>query len=82
MVRTQVQLTEEQVAAVKRMAAAEGVSMAEVIRQCVEERIRTSRRPSDAEIRRRALELIGIVRDGPTDMARNHDKYAAESYES
>jgi len=38
MVRTQVQLTEEQAAAVRRMAADEGVSMAEVIRQAVEAR--------------------------------------------
>ena len=82
MVRTQVQLTEEQAEAVKRLAADEGVSVAEIIRQSVEARIRQSWRPSDAELRQRARALIGIIKDGPTDMARNHDEYALEAYES
>jgi hypothetical protein len=79
MVRTQVQLTEEQAAAVKRIAAREGISMAEVIRQAVEAQIRADGRPSEAELRRRALGLIGIVKNGPTDMAANHDAYFVES---
>jgi len=40
MVRTQVQLTEEQAKKVKKIAASRGVSMAEVIRDAVEMAIR------------------------------------------
>ncbi|MBM3499652.1 MAG: ribbon-helix-helix protein, CopG family [Armatimonadetes bacterium] len=79
MVRTQVQLTEEQAAAVRRLAHAEGVSMAEVIRQCVDQRLRANMPTSEAEIRRRALEIIGMVKDGPGDLSVNHDAYFAEA---
>ncbi len=79
MVRTQVQLTEEQAAAVRRMAADEGVSMAEVIRQAVEARMRAACRPTDAEIRRRALEVIGCLKGGPGDLSVNHDAYFVEA---
>jgi hypothetical protein len=81
MVRTQVQLTEEQAVAVKQMAEEDGVSVAEVIRRSVEDRMRRRRRPSRAELWARARRAVGIIKDGPPDLARNHDKYLAEAYE-
>jgi hypothetical protein len=82
MVRTQVQLTQEQAAAVKEMAEEDGVSMAEVIRRSVEDRIRQRHRPSRAELWERARKAAGMIKGGPPDLARNHDKYLAEAYES
>ena len=80
MVRTQVQLTEEQARAVRRMAAQEGVSVAEIIRQSIEARVRASGTPSQEEVRRRALEVAGTLRGGPEDLSARHDDYLAEAY--
>lgn len=77
MVRTQIQLSEEQSEDVKRFAAEDGVSMAEFIRNAVDE-AREKRR--QRELRKRALEFAGCFRSGIPDLAQNHDKYAAEAY--
>jgi len=82
MVRTQVQLTEGQSEAVKRLSVAAKVSVAEIVRRSVDAYVRTNGRPPDDDRWRRALEAVGIVKDGPTDMARRHDDYALESYRS
>jgi hypothetical protein len=77
MLRTQIQLTEDQARALKALAAQKGVSMPELIRQAVERIIDES---DDRERRRRALELLGKYRDPATDVARNHDRYLDEIY--
>lgn len=81
MVRTQVQLTNEQVQELKRMAADRGVSMAEIIRQSIDAFMRTPGLPSQAELRRRALLAAGSLRGGPSDLAKRHDEYLVEAYE-
>ena len=81
MVRTQIQLTEEQAQALKRVARREKVSMAEIIRRSVNSFITSAEAgPSDEERRRRALSLIGCATGGPRDMSVNHDRYLAEIY--
>ena len=77
MVRTQIQLTEEQARALKALAAHRGVSMAEVIRQAVEQIIEQSERQ---ERMRRALSVMGRFRSGYTDISVEHDKYLDEDY--
>jgi len=81
MVRTQVQLTEEQAQAVKRMAAERGVSMAEIIRTGIETLVQAQGKPTKEELRRRTLLAIGIAHSGLGDLASNHDEYLAEAYE-
>jgi hypothetical protein len=81
MVRTQVQLTDEQSRAVKRLAAERGVSIAEIIRESVDAFVRARGAPTREEILQRTLTAIGALRGGPRDLARNHDKYAAEAFE-
>jgi 16S rRNA U516 pseudouridylate synthase RsuA-like enzyme len=78
MVRVQVRLTDEQSRAVKRLAAAEGVSVSEIVRRSIDAFIVTSSRE---EIRRRALAAAGALHGGPRDLSRNHDKYLAEAFE-
>ena len=82
MIRTQIQLEEEQYKKLKEMSAEKGVSMARLIRESVEAYLVTINKPSKEEIRRRALEIVGIAHDieGATDVAENHDKYLAEIY--
>lgn len=81
MVRTQIQLTERQARELKRMAAREGVSMAEIIRKAVDVKIRegSGEVPWEEKVRR-ALSVMGKFRSGIKDLAENHDKYLAEDY--
>ena len=85
MIRTQIQLREKQYRSLKEMAAEYQVSMATLIRQSVdlfiEEKVKV--KPSQEEIRERALSVIGITKDieGATDIAINHDKYLDEAYD-
>ena len=51
MVRTQIQLTEEQARALKELAAEEGVSMAELIRRSVEYTIKAREETKSGERR-------------------------------
>lgn len=77
MIRTQIQLTEKQARAVKELAAQQGLSMAEMIRQAVERIIDESER---RQRRRRALNVLGRYHDPATDVAVNHDQYLDEAY--
>ena len=79
MVRTQVQLTNEQARDLKRLAETEGVSMAEIVRGCIAERLRQSEEPTKTEIKQRLMGIAGGFH-GPADLAEHHDDYAAEAY--
>ncbi len=81
MVRTQIQLTEEQTRALKRMSASQGKSMAELIRISVDDLIRRggSGGTDPAEVRQRALQAAGKL-TGPSDLSASHDQYLAEAY--
>lgn len=81
MVRTQIQLTEEQAGKIKRVAAARGVSMAEIIREAVDEAIRSGSGASSDEKRLRALEIVGKFRSGKKDVSKRHDAYLADAFE-
>jgi Ribbon-helix-helix protein, copG family len=78
MVRTQIQLTEEQAKGLKRLAAAKKVSMAELIRQGVDAILRSDTGLDVDERRRRAIATVGRFRSGRRDISGKHDKYLAE----
>jgi len=82
MIRTQIQLTEEQSRALKALAAARRSSVAEVIRQSVDELIRKTAGTDVAERRRRAIAAAGRFRSGQTDISVNHDNYLVEAYQA
>lgn len=77
MVRTQIQLTEEQARTLKGLSAQHGVSVAELIRQGVERILAESEK---AEKWRRAGALVGRYSDDSHDVATNHDYYLEEAY--
>ena len=81
MVRTQIQLREEQALALKRLAEAKGLSMAELVRQGVDLVIRQGNRPSPEQLRARAAAAAGRFQSGKTDIARRHDDYLADALE-
>jgi hypothetical protein len=82
MVRTQIQLTEEQARRLKRLAAEEGCSMAELIRRGVDRLLDGVTGTSREERKRRALAAAGRFRSGVHDLSTNHDQYLAQAYTS
>ena len=80
MVRTQIQLTEDQAARMKSAAQRKGVSMAELIRQAIEMLLDKGSDKSEVELRRRAIEAAGRFHSGRKNVARNHDGYLSEDF--
>jgi len=80
MVRTQIQLTEEQAQILKEMSREKGVSMAELIRQSIDSFIRFRNQPTLAEKRQKALAIVGQFSSGVPDLSTEHDRYLAEAY--
>lgn len=80
MVRTQIQLTEEQADTLRELAAKEGASMAELVRQAVDELIRERGEIGREERKRRALAAMGRFSSGLGDVAREHDRHLAEVF--
>ncbi len=80
MVRTQIQLTEEQARALKELAAIEHRSMADLIRQSVDTLLRSRARRGREERKRQALAAVGRFRSGVSDLAANHDRYLGEAF--
>jgi hypothetical protein len=80
MVRTQVQITEQQAAQLRKRAADEGTSLAEIVRRSIELYLRASGAVADRERRQRALRASGRFRSGKRDLSERHDKYLAEAY--
>jgi Arc/MetJ-type ribon-helix-helix transcriptional regulator len=79
MVRTQIQLTEKQARRLKRLAAAQGRSMADLIRSGVDALLAASEGSDDDVRRQRALAAIGRFRSGVRDLATAQDRYAANT---
>ncbi len=80
MIRTQIQLTEEQHRRLRRRARAEGISLAELVRRSVDAAL-AAEAPSRAPLYDRAAALVGHFHDpdAATDLSRRHDDYLLES---
>ena len=81
MVKTQVQLPDEDLAELRRLAAEEGVSVSALVRRGVKRVLEERRKPSREELWERASQVIGKFRSGKSDVAQRHDDYLAEAYE-
>lgn len=80
MVRTQIQLTEAQVRELKKIATEQDVSMAALIRDSIDEMLKSRQGVSWEERKRRALEVTGKYHSGKSDVSQRHDDYLAEIY--
>jgi hypothetical protein len=82
MVRTQIQLTDDQARRLRAEARARGVSLAEMIRRYVERGLADAA-PDRAALYERAARVVGRFRDraGARDVARRHDDYLDEAFE-
>lgn len=78
MIRTQIQLTEKQAGAIKEIAAIEGRSMADVIRESVEVYTASRGVRDRKELKKAALAIAGRFRSGLANLSARHDDYLAE----
>jgi len=81
MIRTQIQLTEEQARRLRLAARERGVSMAEVVRRCIDRGL-AAEVPGRAARYARAADLVGAFED-PTEarrVAESHDEYLDDAY--
>jgi hypothetical protein len=80
MVRTQIQLTEQQQAALRRLSASTGRSVADLIRQGVEALLASAPLPDKNAQVQRARRVAGRFRSGGTDGSTDHDRHLAEAF--
>jgi hypothetical protein len=81
MIRTQIQLTEEQHKFLREKATEYNVSMAELIRRSVDLLAQKETKPDWEERKRRALTIRAYEDiDGATNVSINHDDYLGEIY--
>ena len=81
MIRTQIQLTDEQAAGLKSLSAEKGGSMAEWIRRAVDHLLCDGGTPDRETLKRRALAAVGAARSGLGDLAENHDAYLEDAFD-
>lgn len=82
MIRTQIQLSESQARRVRAAARREGVSLAEVIRRCVDQ-VLDAEEPDEDRMYEAAMALAGRYedREGATDLALHHDDHLPNAFE-
>ncbi|MCE5280392.1 MAG: CopG family transcriptional regulator [Planctomycetaceae bacterium] len=82
MIRTQIQFSEEQSTRIREEAKAKGVSLSELVREGMEQFLRSRPRVSRQELKQRTVDALGRFECEITDLSVNHDKYLAEDFGS
>jgi len=80
MVRTQIQLTEDQARALKKLAQSRRLSIAELIRKAVDTIIKSNTVVDAEERHKRAMEIVGKFGSGKHDISKKHDLYLMDAY--
>lgn len=82
MVRTQIQLTDAQARSLKALAAAEGRSMAEVIRDGVDAILRSRGAVDRDAVKARSIAALGRFKSGSRHLGSRHDDDVADAFQS
>ena len=82
MIRTQVQLKEQQLRRLRALAAKRGLSISELVRNGVDHILSHAERGEHGDRAQRAIAAAGRFRSGRADVARRHDAYLAAAYET
>jgi hypothetical protein len=80
MIRTQIQLTDRQVEALRHDSAATGRSIADLIRQGVDQYLAGRSDLGREERIERAIGVAGKFSSGRSDVSANHDRHLAEAF--
>ena len=78
MVRTQIQLTEAQVASLKKLARRHHVSVAELIRRGVNYLLASESVTNPDQAKQKAIAAAGRFASGKKDISVSHDDYLAK----
>jgi hypothetical protein len=81
MVRTQVQLTDEQAETLRRRSRRENISIAELVRRAIDAFTRTEP-PNDRELRHRAIRAAGRFASGISNTSTSHDEVLSDAFRS
>ena len=79
MIRTQIQLTEKQAEALRKISLKQRVSMAELIRKGVDSITHSALIIDSEERKKRAIHAAGKFRSGKSDISEKHDDYLTEA---
>ena len=79
MIRTQVQLTQSQLKALRQLSATTGRSIADLIREGIEQYMAGKLGANPRERIERAIRVVGRFGSGTPDGSRDHDRYLAEA---
>ena len=82
MVRTQIQLTEEQTRKLKELSLSSNESIASLIRHAIDRYLLTGQPPSRGAKYQQALALVGKYQTEESDAAVEHDRYLEKSFGS
>ena len=80
MIRTQVQLTEEQLRRLRTLAAEKGSSISQLVRDGVDNVLAQTEQGADSSGVQRAIAAAGRFHSGREDVARRHDDYLVAVY--
>jgi Arc/MetJ-type ribon-helix-helix transcriptional regulator len=78
-VRTQVQLTEQQAEQLRRLSAQQQRLMADLIREALDDLLKRQDSSARQDRMRRATRAFGRFRSGTGDLARRHDAHFADA---
>ena len=81
MIRTQIQLTDEQAVRLKDLAHASNESIAAIIRKALDQFL-SKQEPDRRTLYRQALTAIGKHRSGVHDISLEHDRYLEEEFKA
>lgn len=79
MIRTQISFEEQQYATLVERAQDLGVSMAALVREAVDDKLRSSDQDR-LRIKRRALSVVGRYRGSGEPVSEEHDRFLDEAY--
>ena len=79
MTRVQIQFTEDQRQSLSRLAKETNRSVAELVREAVDEYVKTGRGRTRADLIQRALDVVGRFEGNQAPVSENHDAAWAES---
>ena len=81
MIRTQIQLTDEQLRHLRGLSSSTGRSIADLVREGVDLYLQTRHKPSREEAIRKAREVAGRFASGSADGSREHDRHLADAFQ-
>lgn len=79
MAQTQIELTDEQMTALEKLAKEQNTSLPELIQESIKKLIAERHHRYTPEQKQRALDIVGKFKSGQNDLSTNHDKYFVET---